>query len=55
MERALQAVISEGYSVRQASEMFNVPKLNPGDRVSGKLIPGTNSGSEEIPKCIRGS
>ena len=46
MERALQAVISGEFSVRQASEVFNVPKSTLGDRVSGRVIPGSNSGPE---------
>ena len=46
MERALKAVIAEGFSVRQASEEFNVPRSTLGDRVSGRVIPGANSGPE---------
>ena len=46
MESALKAVISEGYSVRWASEVFNVPRLTLGDRVSGRVVPGAKSGSE---------
>ena len=30
MEKALKAVIGDGYSVRQASEIFNVPKSTLG-------------------------
>ena len=55
MERAMKAVIGEGYSVRQASESFGVPRETLGDRVSRRVIPGANSGlqrylttSEEI-------
>jgi hypothetical protein len=43
MERATKAVISE---VRQASEEFNVPKSTLGDRVSGRVMPGSNSGPQ---------
>ena len=47
MERALKAVVSEGFSVRQASEAFSVPRSTLGDRVSGRVIPGANSGPEK--------
>ncbi|CAI8005301.1 hypothetical protein GBAR_LOCUS4131, partial [Geodia barretti] len=46
MERATKAVISEGFSVRHASEEFNVPKSTLGDRVSGRVMPGSNSGPQ---------
>ena len=47
MEKALKAVIGDGYSVRRASEIFNVPKSTLGDRVSGRVIPGSTSGPEK--------
>ena len=47
MDRALKAVISEGVSVRQASEVFGVPRSTLGDRASGRVIPGANSGPEK--------
>jgi hypothetical protein len=46
MERATKAVISEGFSVIHASEDFNVPKSTLGDRVSGRVMPGSNSGPQ---------
>ena len=42
----MKAVIGEGYSVRQASESFGVPRATLGDRVSGRVIPGANSGPQ---------
>ena len=44
MDRALIAVISEGMGIRRAANQFNVPKSSLGDRVSGRVVPGTNSG-----------
>ena len=46
MERATKAVIGEGFSVRHASEEFHVPKSTLGDRVSGRVMPGSNSGPQ---------
>ena len=43
MERAMKA---EGYSVRQAAESFGVPRATLGDRVSGRVTPGANSGPQ---------
>ena len=42
----MKAVIGESYSVRQASESFGVPRATLGDRVSGRVIPGANSGPQ---------
>ena len=44
MERALTSVVSEGLSVRRAACLFNVPKSSLGDRVSGRVMPGSSSG-----------
>ena len=44
MERALKAIISEGLSVRCAALQFSVPQSSLGDRVSGRVVPGTSSG-----------
>ena len=38
MERALQAVISGEFSVRQASEVFNVPKSTLGRHAHCQII-----------------
>ena len=44
MERALSAVISGGMSIRRAALEFSVPKSSLGDRVSGRVVPGSTSG-----------
>ncbi len=44
MDRALNAVVSEGDSVRRAALQYNVPKSSLGDRVSGRVAPGATSG-----------
>ena len=44
MDAAVKAVISEGFSIRRASLQFSVPKSSLGDRVSGRVIPGSTSG-----------
>ena len=49
MPRALEAVIVDHMSVRQASLRFNVPKSTLGDRVCGRVLPGTVSG---LPKYL---
>lgn len=48
MKRAFNAVINNGYSVRQAAEEFNVPKSTLGDRVSGRTQMGSISGPAKI-------
>ncbi len=44
MDRALNAVVSEGLSVRRAALQYNVPKSTLGDRVSRRVRPGATSG-----------
>ena len=44
MEKSLNAVISGSMSIRQSALEFNVPKSSLGDRVSGRVLPGTTSG-----------
>ena len=46
MEKATKAVI-EGMSVRRATEQFSVPKSTLGDRVSGRVQPGSHSGPQK--------
>ena len=43
MSKAMKAVIEDGISIRAAAEMFSVPRSTLGDRISGKVLPGTNS------------
>ncbi len=44
MDRAVSAVINDGYTVRQAALYYGVPKSSLGDRVSGRVRPGSVSG-----------
>jgi len=44
MDKAIQAVIDDGLSIRQAAEEFNVPKSTLGDRISGRTLHGAKSG-----------
>ena len=44
MRNAMRAVIDDGVAIRKASEMFNIPKSTLGDRISGRVLPGTKSG-----------
>ena len=44
MDKAIQAVIDNGISIRQAAEEFNVPKSTLGDRISGRTLHGAKSG-----------
>lgn len=47
MDKALKAVTAEGCSVRRAASLYNVHKSILGDRVSGRVIPGSTSGPEK--------
>lgn len=47
MSRALEAVAAEGLSVRRAALMYGVPKSTLGDRVSGRVLPGSMCGREK--------
>ena len=44
MLAATKAVIEGGRSVRQAADLYQVPKSTLGDRVSGRVLPGARSG-----------
>ena len=44
MEQAMKAVIQDGMSIRKAACVYGVPKSTLGDRISGKVLPGTKSG-----------
>ena len=45
MARAITAVL-DGVSIRSASELYNVPKSTLGDRISGRVLPGSKSGPQ---------
>lgn len=44
MKHAVDAVITSHLSVRRAAMQYNVPKSTLGDRVSGRVQPGSVSG-----------
>ena len=44
MKLAMQAVLEKGLSIRTAAEIYRVPKSTLGDRISGRVLPGTTSG-----------
>ena len=44
MDKAIQAVIDNGISIRQAAEEFNVPKSTLGDQISGRTLHSVKSG-----------
>ena len=46
MAQALDAIIREGTSIREAAMQFGVPKSTLGDRVSGKVLTGATSGPQ---------
>lgn len=48
MERALVEVKSGRCTVRQAAKEFGVPKSSLGDRVSGRVTPGSRSGPAQL-------
>lgn len=48
MERALIEVKSGRCTVRQAAKEFGVPKSSLGDRVSGRVMPGSRSGPAQL-------
>lgn len=48
MERALIEVKSGRCTVRQAAKEFGVPKSSLGDRVSGRVAPGSRSGPAQL-------
>ena len=46
MEIAIAAVLKEECTIRQAAEIYQVPKSTLHDRISGKVIHGSSSGPE---------
>jgi len=48
MEKAVNAVLNNGMSVRRAALEYDVPKSTLGDRISGRVIPGSSSGPRKI-------
>ena len=44
MGKAVEACVNEGMSIRQAAFHFGVPKSTLGDRMSGRVVPGSTSG-----------
>ena len=44
MANAIKAVTEQGLSVRKAAEMYGIPKSTLGDRISGRVLPGSVSG-----------
>ena len=44
MKGAVDAVVTSNLSVRRAAMQYNVPKSTLGDRVSGRVQPGSVSG-----------
>ena len=47
MSAAMKAVIENGKSIREAAQLYHVPKSTLGDRISGRVLPGMRSG----PPC----
>lgn len=48
MAQAMKAVIEEGLSIRRAAERYGIPKSTLGDRISGRVLPGSVSGPPKI-------
>ena len=51
MLAAMKSVIDNGMSVRQAAQLHGVPKSTLGDRISGRVLPGTTSGPPTYLTC----
>ena len=45
MSEALKSVVDDGSSVRRAALEFGIPRATLGDRVSGRVLDGCNSGT----------
>ena len=45
MEKAVSAVLQNQLSICAAAELYGVPKSTLGDRISGRVLPGTASGA----------
>ena len=48
MVKAVNAVLNDGMSVRRAAIDYDIPKSTLGDRVSGRVIPGSTSGPKKL-------
>ena len=48
MEKAINAVINDGVSIRRAAEDYGIPKSTLGDRISGRILPGSSSGPRKL-------
>ena len=48
MAHAMKAVINEGVSIRRAAERYNIPRSTLGDRISGRVLPGSGSGPPRV-------
>ena len=48
MSQAMKAVIEGGLSIRLAAEKFNIPRTTLGDRISGRVLPGSVSGPPKL-------
>ena len=46
MEQAYQAVMHDGVSIRRAAVEYNIPRTTLGDRVQGRVLPGSVSGKQ---------
>ena len=46
MEKAIESVKQQEFSVRQAAEVYSIPKSTLHDRISGKVVHGACSGPE---------
>ena len=44
MSRAISAVVQDGVAIRKAVELYSVPKSTLGDRITGRMLPGSKSG-----------
>ena len=51
MIAAMKAVIEGGMSIREAAQLYRIPKSTLGDRISGRVLPGATSG----PPCYLNS
>ena len=48
MEKAINAVINDGVLIRHAAEDYGIPKSTLGDRISGRILPGSSSGPRKL-------
>ena len=53
MVAAIDAVKDSTMGVLPAAKQYSVPQQTLGDRVSGKVIYGTNPGPKPFPNCCR--